>query len=147
MSSKRRFEITEQPKIEERFDYAEEVRKQIDRCVIAFSNDDGTAYSKTLTENTILDLENLIPVDDRDEDLEKELKKAFNVEYEDHRREWCGRIMGKKVFEDNPDAEDERDRKTNQRKIKVMDPHKYFRACFNQFVRLKVVVRRSSRVG
>lgn len=145
--SKRRFKTTEEPKIEERFDYAEEVRKQIDRCVIAFSNDDGTEYSRILTKNTILALENLIPIADRDKQLEKELKKAFNVEYVDNRPIWCNLRMGKKIFIDDPDAEEERDRKVNQIPIEVINSHKYFRACFNQFVRLKVVVRRSYRAG
>lgn len=143
----RRFKTVEEPKIEERFDYAEEVRKQIDRCVIAFSNDDGTIYSQILTENTIRALENLIPVDDRDKDLEKDLKKAFKKEFTDNRSIWCGKRIGNKIYKDNPNAEDERDRKANQEEIKVMDSHKYFRACFNQFVRLKIVVRRSSRAG
>lgn len=143
----RRFKSVEEPKIEERFDYAEEVRKQIDRCVIAFSNDDGTIYSQVLTENTIRALENLIPVDDRDKILDKNLKKAFKIEYKDNRSTWCGRRIGNKIYKDDPKAKEERDRKANQEKIKVMDSHLYFRACFNQFVRLKVVVRRSSRAG
>ena len=57
----KRFKRVEEPKIEERFDYAEEVRKQIDRCLLAFSNDDGTIYNRKILENTVLALENMIP--------------------------------------------------------------------------------------
>ena len=131
-----RFKRVEEPKIEERFDYAEEVRRQIDRCLLAFSNDDGTEYNRKILENTVLALENMIPTDDRDKQLKKELKKAMEIEYVDNRNLYCGIKVGP-IIKEGP--------KKNIKEVSIMLPHPYFRACFNMFVRLKVVVRRSDR--
>jgi len=136
----KQFKRVEKPKIEERFDYAEQVRRQIDRCLQSFSEDDGTIEKQEITKNTILALENLIPILDRDAELEKDLENAQQTIIEDLRDWWCGVKVTK-----NPDGTDIPLTAKNTRTFKKMNTHQYFRACFNQFVRLSVVVRRTDR--
>ena len=150
-----RFKRVEEPKIEEHFDYAEEVRKQIDRCLQVFSDTDGTMLNEIKLENTILALENMIPETDRDEQLEEEIEKAKVIHWVDNPRINCGVRVGPKKYKDEICTPEEAERYhrpiemifQNQEAVNVIQPHPYFRACFNMFVRLKVVVRRSARAG
>jgi len=144
----RAFKALEKPKIEERFDYAEEVRKQIDRCLVYSA--DKEAYPEF-----VKGLENLIPTDDIDDQYKKEKKKCTETETIPVFKFSCGRKIGtveNPVYRNNPDDwnwDGERPILVSptEKEIEITNWHARFRAAFNLFVRLKVAVRRSDYSG
>jgi len=135
--SQRILKTLEEPKIAESYDYAEEVRRQAERCLIAASGNPEGVYNEESHRNAILAYEDLIPKEDRDDELEEDLKNAMIKDKVDIRPKFAGTYLDEETCKElNIPAYQE---------IEKTDWHKYFRACFNQFVRLKVAVRRPVR--
>ncbi len=136
--SKAAFKIFEKPPIEESYDYAEQVRRQIERCL-----ESSAIQEKELREGTyracILALANLIPQEDQDEDFEKALATCITDEQKWVYRKRGGRKVGtpENPMNGSPELKTE----------KVTDWDKYFTVVFNKFVELKVTVRRGSYTG
>lgn len=135
LSNKPQFKLFEKPAIEESYDYAEQVRRQIERCLAASSIEDDEIRDETY-EACILSLENLVPIEDRDEQFEKDLEDCSKIIDEDIRPEFGGVLLSIETC-------DKLKISTTQ-KIKETDWNKYFRVLFNKFVALKVTVRRGS---
>ena len=136
--SKQSFKVLENPPIEESYDYAEQVRRQIERCLEA-----SAIQEKEKREGTykacILALANLVPLDDRDEAFNKNIDTC-TVQAE----KWVYRKRGvrkigttEKPVNDSPKME----------KYDKTDWNKYFMVVFNKYVELKVTVRRGSYTG
>lgn len=156
-----RYRGYEKPKVEERFDYAELVRRQIDRCLMSSVDDDDY-------ERTVKALEALIPDELQDEQYKEEYSIAVVIE-DDWKYSWAGPIrLGTKKkplmakigysrkrypvpYVENEDGEKEIDWNDSN----IISPHlvtaEYidwnirFKAAFNQFVRMGLAVRRSTR--
>ena len=133
--SRQRFKILENPPIEESYDYAEQVRRQIERCLEA-----SAIQEKEIREGTykacILSLANLVPFDDRKKEYIDALA-ACTIKKE----KWIYRKRGTrkigtpdKPINDSPKLE----------KYDKTDWNKYFMVVFNKYVELKVTVRRGS---
>ena len=126
------------PPIEESYDYAEQVRRQIERCLEASAIQD-----KELREGTyqacVLALADLVPHDDRDEDFKKAVEaNTVDEEYYLYRKRG-GRRVGSP---ENP-VYGSPELKTR----KKTDWNQYFQVLFNKFVELKVTVRRGEYSG
>ena len=132
---KQRFKILEKPPIEESYDYAEQVRRQIERCLEASSIQD-----KELMEGTyrtcIIALGNLVPFDDRDKEFNDALDKCTVENEKLIYRIRGGRKIGTPENPVNGSPKLEKYPKT--------DWDAYFMVLFNKFVELKVTVRRGS---
>lgn len=133
--SKQRFKILEKPPIEESYDYAEQVRRQIERCLEASSIQDNDLREGTY-KACILALDNLVPFDDRDDKFNEDL-----VACTDETEKWIYRKRGGRRIgtTENPVYDSpklEKYEKTNW--------DEYFKVLFNKYVELKVTVRRGS---
>lgn len=136
--SRQGFKILENPPIEESYDYAEQVRRQIERCLEA-----SAIQEIKLREGTykacILALENLVPLDDRDGDFKNKIAECIVKTEKLIYRKRGGRKIGtqEKPINDSPKIET----------YDKIDWNKYFMVVFNKFVELKVTVRRGSYSG
>ena len=133
--SKQRFRTLEKPPIEESYDYAEQVRRQIERCLEASAIQEKELRAGTY-KACILALGNLIPFDDRDEKFNEDLS-ACTIETEKWiYRKRGGRRIGtiEKPVYDSPKLE----------KYDKTNWNEYFKVLFNKYVELKVTVRRGS---
>jgi len=133
--SRQGFKILENPPIEESYDYAEQVRRQIERCLEA-----SAIQEKEIREGTykacILSLANLVPLDDRDKEYNEALD-ACTVKTE----KWVYRKRGTRKIgtTENPI--------NDSPKLEAYDKtdwNEYFMVVFNKYVELKVTVRRGS---
>lgn len=133
--SKQRFKTLEKPPIEESYDYAEQVRRQIERCLEASAIQEKELRAGTY-KACILALGNLVPFDDRDEKFDKDLKECIYDE-----KKWVYKKRGTRKIGtiENP-VNDSPKLKTE----KTTNWDKYFMVLFNKFVELKVTVRRGS---
>jgi len=136
--STKRFKVFEKPPIEESYDYAEQVRRQIERCLEASAIEDKRIRYETF-KACVLALENLIPFEDRDEELDKALAETKYVDLKDVRPKFAGVKASKETCE-------ERGIPTFVEIIET-NWNQYFRVIFNKFVALKVTVRRGSYSG
>lgn len=133
--SKQRFKVLEKPPIEESYDYAEQVRRQIERCLEA-----SAIQEKKLREGTykacIKALENLVPLDDRDEKFLSDL-----AECTEEKEEWIYKQFGGVKIGTPEEAVCGSPWLDMTPKT---DWDKYFMVIFNKYVELKVTVRRGS---
>jgi len=168
-----RFKSYEKPRVEERLDYAELVRGQIERCL-------QLSYDETLFKGSVMALESLIPEDLRDSTYRKEFELAVTT-FEDFEYTYDGPIWfgtpEKPLMKLKPNGLDEYpvpyktildddgkpeldERGAPLKEIDWSDPNivsprivekeeinwfKRFEAAFNQFVRMGVAVRRIPR--
>lgn len=154
--SKSSFKILEKPPIEESYDYAEQVRRQIERVLEASAIQDEDIREGTY-KACILALGNLVPFDDRDDKFIADLEACTEDEQYYLYRKFGGRKMGTPenpvthispgppittipkgtVIVVSPTLETR----------KVTDWDEYFTVLFNKYVELKVTVRRGSYAG
>lgn len=133
--SRKGFKVFEKPPIEESYDYAEQVRRQIERCLEA-----SAIQEEDLREGTykacIIALGNLVPFDDRDENFDDALLACI-----EKKETWVYRKRGTRKIgtPDNP-IHGSPELKTEN----VINWDKHFMVIFNKFVELKVTVRRGS---
>lgn len=133
--SKQRFKVLEKPPIEESYDYAEQVRRQIERCLEA-----SAIQEKDLREGTykacILALANLVPYDDRDEKFRVDLAECTKDSEEWVYKQFGGVKMGtpEEPICGSPWLD----------KTPKTDWDAYFKVIFNKYVELRVTVRRGS---
>lgn len=136
--SSQRFKILEKPPIEESYDYAEQVRRQIERCLEA-----SAIQEKELRKGTykacILALANLVPYDDRDEEYNAALTACMTGKQKWVYRKRGGRKVGtpENIVNDSPKLTPYPETNWDE----------YFTVLFNKFVELKVTVRRGSYTG
>ena len=130
-----RYGIMEKPPIEESYDYAEQVRRQIERCLEATAIQDAELREGTY-EACVLGLELLVPFDDRDKKFNDDLADCAIETEVDIRPKFGG------VTIDHESCE-EMGIPTKEKTI-TTDWNKYFTVIFNKFVELKVTVRRGS---
>lgn len=159
----RRFAGYERPKVEERFDYADLVRRQIERALIASSDPIFTF------PNSVQALEALLPKDLKDDEYTSEFEKATQEEsvlfYRTNCRVRLGRAddplvvgqYGERGLSSDPgfavnrledgsvDWSDPRIVSPKLQPKEIIDWYARFEAAFNQFVRLGIAVRRISR--
>lgn len=156
-----RFRGYENPQVQERFDYAELVRRQIDRCLLVSIDEEAF-------ENAVNALEALIPADLQDEEYKEERDKAtvtievFDYVYSGPLKLGSEKepLMKKKPFSENrypiPYITDEDGKKViDWDDPNIISPYKIeteqtdinlrFQAAFNQFCRLGLAVRRVTR--
>jgi len=157
-----RFKAYEKPKVEERFDYAELVRKQIDRCLM-------TSVDELSYEGAIQALEALIPDELQDEEYMKELSNtkvseskleymyAGPIKLGSAERPIMAKIPGSNTERyPIPYTEDEDgNRIIDWDDFNIVSPvmvekeyinwNRRFKAAFNQFVRMGIAVRRTTR--
>jgi len=135
LSRKSAFRVFEKPPIEESYDYAEQVRRQIERCLESSSIQD-----KELREGTyqacVLALADLVPFDDQNEEFKDSLDKC-TVDKE----KWVYRKRGGRKIGTPDNIVNESPKLTPYPET---DWNKYFQVLFNKFVELKVTVRRGS---
>ena len=149
----RRFGGYENPKVEERFDFADLVRRQIERCLISSSD------PEYMFPNAVQALEVLLPHELKDEQYQNEFELTEKTEPVLVFRAPSGTKMGSQK---KPCLRDRRMevRRNADGSIDWSDPnilspilkekttidwYARFEAAFNQFVRLGVAVRRVSR--
>jgi len=138
LSSKSAFRVFEKPPIEESYDYAEQVRRQIERCLESSAIQEEDLRSGTY-KACILALDNLIPSDDRDEDFKAALDGCTEDKQKWKYRKRGGRKVGNPEDPVNGSPELVTEPETNW--------DEYFRIIFNKFVELRVTVRRGSYTG
>lgn len=136
--SKSYFKQVQQPKIEESYDYAEQVRRQIERCLEASAIQDSSLRDETF-KACVLALENLVPFEDRDAEFDKEIADCTTQEEEWQYRNFAGKLIGnpENPVNGSPWLEE----------VPVTNWNQYFRVLFNKFVALKVTVRRGTSSG
>lgn len=136
--SKSAFRVFERPPIEESYDYAEQVRRQIERCLVASAIQDEKLREPTY-KATILALANLVPEDDRDESYKKKLAACTSKAEKWVYRKRGGRRVGsiKKPVNKSPKLVE----------YDKTDWDQYFTVLFNKFVELRVTVRRGEYSG
>jgi len=146
--SKSRFKVFEKPPIEESYDYAEQVRRQIERCLEASAIQEKDIREKTFAA-TVLALDNLVPFEDRDEEFENDLKTCTGIE-----EQWTYRTRGVRKLgtPENPLIHYDKDgnessRSPTKNEVPTTNWDRYFRVVFNKFVSLKVTVRRGTYSG
>ena len=129
------FKILEKPPIEESYDFAEQCRRQIERCLESSAIQDEDIREGTY-KACILALANLVPYDDRDDEYKAALA-ACTIEKE----KWVYRKRGgmKVGTPENPVNGSPKLVKYNK-----TDWDEYFTVIFNKFIELKVTVRRGS---
>ena len=127
--------VFESPPIEESYDYAEQVRRQIERCLEATAIQDTDIREGTYAA-CVLGLELLVPLDDRDKKFNDDLAKCSCEKEEWVYKKFGGVNMG---TPDEPVCGSPWLVKTPE-----IDWNKYFTVLFNKFVELKVTVRRGS---
>jgi len=137
-------------RVEERFDYADLVRRRLEDCGKA-------AGDPILYQAAVEALEDLIPEDAIDELYTEQLEKAEIKTERYEYTKWCGKKQGtpeKPVLNNDPDDWlhfDPKEPTTIRSPILYeytsIDWHKRFRATFNLFVRLGVAVRRTASSG
>ena len=159
----RRFGGYERPKVEERFDFADLVRRQIERALISSSD------PIFMFPNAVQALEVLLPKELKDDEYTSEFEKATQEEavlfYRTNCRVRLGRVddplvvgqygerglSSKRGFSVNRlddggvDWSDPRIVSPKLKPKEITDWYARFEAAFNQFVRLGVAVRRVSR--
>lgn len=136
--AQRSFKIFEKPPIEESYDYAEQVRRQIERCLEASAIQDKDIRDETF-KACVLALENLIPFDDRDEKMDRELEDTKYKEIVDIRKSFAGIRLFPETCKELGIP--------NSKEVERVNWNQYFRVIFNKFVELKVTVRRGSYTG
>jgi len=136
--SKSRFKVFEKPPIEESYDYAEQVRRQIERCLEASAIQDKDIREETF-KSCVLALENLVPFEDRTPEFEDALESTKYVETVDVRPKFAGTYLDEETCKELEIPAFKEEEKFNW--------DKYFRVLFNKFVELKVTVRRGSYSG
>ena len=146
--SRRAFGTLEKPPIEESYDYAEQVRRQIERCLEATAIQDDDIREGTYRA-CVLGLSNLVPHDDRDKDFENALD-ACTVNQEYYLFKKFGGVAVGTI--ENPitvtgDDGEEIIISPILETEKVTDWDRYFMVLFNKFVELKVTVRRGTFGG
>jgi len=141
--SKRSFKILEKPPIEESYDYAEQVRRQIERCLEASAIQDEDLREGTY-KACILALGNLVPYDDRDEEYKAALEACTIKEEYYLYRLFGGRKVG---TPEKPVVHNGQVYSPTLESRKVTDWDEYFTVLFNKYVELKVTVRRGSYAG
>jgi len=159
-----RFKNYEKPQVEERFDYADLVRRQIERCLMLSMDDVGF-------ENAVQALEALLPDDLKDETYTSELNDSnYTIEKFEYNYTGPLRVGTKK----KPFMEKDPKRSYGNKRVPIpyikdddgndvidwSNPHiisprlveeyhvdwtRRFQAVFNQFYRLGLAVRRVSR--
>ena len=159
----KRFKSYERPKVEERFDFADLVRRQIERALISSSDPEFTF------PNAVQALEILLPTELKDNQYKGEFEKAtqekavlfYNtncnvrlgsrtdplVQNEEGERGLSSKL-GFSVNRDEDGSVDWSDSRIVSPKLKpkaIINWYARFEAAFNQFVRLGVAVRRISR--
>ena len=129
------FKILETPPIEESYDYAEQVRRQIERCLEATAIQDSDIREGTYAA-CVVGLELLVPLDDRSEKFNDDLADCTIKVENDIRPKFGGVTIDHESCEEMgiPTTET----------IITTDWNKYFTVIFNKFVELKVTVRRGS---
>ena len=155
MSKRKNFKTIEKPKIEESYDYGEQVRRQIERCLEASSIEDPITRKNT-HQACVFALGNLIPDDDRDPEFMAELNACTEIKKSWHYETFAGSRVG---TPENPMCHNEPgdyDYDPNKPtvpyspiliEVSVTNWHQYFRVIFNKFVALGVTVRRGSHGG
>lgn len=136
--SKKEYRVFQKPPIEESYDFAEQVRRQIERCLEASAIQETELRDGTY-KACILALGNLVPLDDRDEDYLKAID-ACTVEKEKWRYRKRGRVRV---------GTEEKPIHGSPRLVTYLETNwdEYFTVLFNKFVELKVTVRRGTYAG
>jgi len=145
----RRFGGYENPKVEERFDFADLVRRQIERCLISSSD------PEYMFPNSVQALEALLPHELKDDQYTGEFEMAETTEpvlkfkkKMGTQKKPCLRDRSKEVLRLEDGSIDWSDENILSPILKMkttIDWYARFEAAFNQFVRLGVAVRRVSR--
>jgi len=145
----RRYGGYENPKVEERFDFADLVRRQIERCLISSSD------PEYMFPNAVQALEVLLPHELKDEQYQNEFEGAEKTELVLVKRRGMGsqkkpclRDRTKEVLRHEDGSIDWSDENILSPILKMkttFDWYARFESAFNQFVRLGVAVRRVSR--
>ena len=147
-----RFKNYQKPKVEERFDFAEMVRRQIERCLMV--SIDEVAFS-----SAIMALETLIPEELKDEQYREESEESYQNQSVFLYDAPCGSRIGS---ETNPCMRDQskpvlrlEDGSIDWDDPNIMSPQRVtepvvnwyyrFESAFNMFVRLGIAVRRTNR--
>ena len=154
--AKRNFRVFQKPPIEESYDYAEQVRRQIERCLEASAIQDEDLREGTY-KACVLSLADLVPYDDRDEKFKADIEACTEDEQYWLFRKFGGRKVGTPLA---PVCYESPGPPMSEVPKGVMVPYsptletrqvtswnKYFQVLFNKFVELKVTVRRGSYAG
>ena len=145
--------VFEKPPIEESYDYAEQVRRQIERCLEASAIQDNELREGTY-KACVLALSHLVPFDDRDEDYTKAIDSCTVEEeyylFKTRGGTRIGHIGAPLCYPSRgpPWSEKPKGEMVPYSPIlktrTVTNWGKYFMVLFNKFVELKVTVRRGS---
>ncbi len=143
----KRFKDVERPRIEERFDYADLVRRRLEDCGKA-------VVDPIIFQATVQALENLIPETDIDDKYIEDKKNSETLVRKWEYTTWRGRNQGtpeSPVKHNDPEDWLHYDPKKPTYDISpieweypVIDWNARFRAAFNLFVRLGVAVSRGA---
>ena len=149
----RRFRDFEKPKVEERFDFADLVRRQIERCLISSSD------PEFMFPSAVQALEALLPHELKDDQYQNDFEMAETTAPVLVFRKMGGTRLG---TQKKPCLRDRREEvllledgsidwsnpnilSPKLKEKTTIDYYVRFEAAFNQFVRLGVAVRRISR--
>ena len=148
-----RYGIMENPPIEESYDYAEQVRRQIERCLEASAIRD-TDIREATYQACVQGLEHLVPFDDRDEAFKDALDACTKEEkyylFQTRGGSKVGRIGAPLCYPSRgpPFSKFPKGEMVPYSPVlktkDVTDWGDYFMVLFNKFVELKVTVRRGS---
>ena len=145
--------VFEKPPIEESYDYAEQVRRQIERCLEATAIQDDDIREGTY-QACVQGLEHLVPFDDRDEAFKDALdactKEKEYYLFQTRQGSRVGHIGAPLCYPSRGPPWSKIPKGTMEayspvlKTKKVTDWGDYFMVLFNKFVELKVTVRRGS---